>query len=205
MRKVVGRGAEAILYLEGGKIIKERIKKSYRHPEIDMRIRKFCTRRENKLLTSALSLINVPKVFEFSDAEMRIVMEFVDGKTLRDILDDFPKDERLKICEQLGREVALLHDANIIHGDLTTSNFILKDGKIYFIDFGLGFFSTKVEDKAVDLHLLRQALESKHYRHFEDSFEAVISGYRKTSLHAKAVLERFIAVEKRGRYKRKGS
>lgn len=205
MKKVIGRGAEAVLYLEDGKVVKERVKKGYRHPEIDSRIRKFCTRRESKLLASASSLINVPKVFESSDSDMRIVMEFVEGDTLRDVLDDMPKGKRLEVCEQLGKSIALLHDANMIHGDLTTSNFILKEGRIHFIDFGLGFFSTKVEDKAVDLHLLRQALESKHYRHFEESFEAVIEGYRKTSLNGKAVLDRFIAVEKRGRYKRKGS
>ncbi|MFH1332317.1 MAG: KEOPS complex kinase/ATPase Bud32 [archaeon] len=205
MKKVIGRGAEAILYLEDGKVVKQRVRKGYRHPEIDMRIRKFCTRRENKLLFSASSLINVPKVFEFSDSDMRIVMEFVEGDTVRDVLDDMPKAKRLELCRELGKSVALLHDANIIHGDLTTSNFILKGGKIFFIDFGLGFFSNKVEDKAVDLHLLRQALESKHYRHFEECFDAVLEGYRDTGLNAEAVLDRFVVVEKRGRYKRKGS
>jgi Kae1-associated kinase Bud32 len=203
--KVIGRGAEAVLYLDKGKVVKERVRKGYRHPDIDSRIRKLCTRRENKLLVSASSFIDVPKVFDFSDSEMRIVMEFVKGDTLRDVLDSFPRQRRVKVCENLGRSIALLHDNNIIHGDLTTSNFILNNNRIYFIDFGLGFFSAKVEDKAVDLHLLRQALESKHYMHFEECFDAVVSGYRKTSLQGKAVLDRFVAVEKRGRYKRKGS
>lgn len=205
MEKIIGFGAEAILYFKDGNVIKERIKKGYRHPDIDLRIRKSCTRRENKLLVSASSLINVPKVFEFSDSDMKIVMEFIEGETLRDVLDDFPSDKRVLVCENLGRSIALLHDAGIIHGDLTTSNFIVKEGKVYFIDFGLGFFSSKVEDKAVDLHLLRQAFESKHYIHFEECFEAVISGYRNKSLHAMTVLDRFGVVEKRGRYKRKGS
>jgi len=205
MKKVIGRGAEAILYLEDGKVTKERVKKGYRHPDIDYRIRRSCTRHENKLLVSASSFINVPKVFEFSDSGMKIIMEFIEGETLRDILDGMPKDKRLEICGQLGKSIALLHDVNIIHGDLTTSNFILKDDKIYFIDFGLGFFSTKVEDKAVDLHLLRQAFESKHYRHFDECFKTVIDSYVKTSVNGKPVLERFSAVEKRGRYKRKGS
>jgi len=205
MKRVIGRGAEAILYLEDGKVVKERVKKGYRHPEIDSRIRKFCTRRENKLLFSASSLINVPKVFEFSDSDTRIVMEFVKGETVRDVLDGMPKSKRLDLCRELGKSVALLHDANIIHGDLTTSNFIIKEDKIFFIDFGLGFFSNKVEDKAVDLHLLRQALESKHYVHFGECFDAFLEGYRDTGLNAKAVLDRFIVVERRGRYKRKGS
>ena len=202
--KVIGRGAEAVLYLEDGRVTKERVKKGYRHPDIDFRIRKMCTRRENKLLFSASSLIDVPKVFDFSDSDMKIVMEFIRGDTLRDVLGSFPKIKRAKVCGQLGRSIALLHDANIIHGDLTTSNFILKDNRLYFIDFGLGFFSAKAEDKAVDIHLLRQALESKHYRHFEECFDAVIAGYKKTSVNAKQVLDRFAAVERRGRYKRKG-
>ncbi len=205
MKKIIGQGAEALLYLHEGKVIKERIKKGYRHPDIDFRIRKTCTRKENKLLNSAYSLINVPKVFEFSDSDMSITMEFISGETIRDILDSMPRSKRLEVCKQIGSSVALLHDSNIVHGDLTTSNFILKDSKVYFIDFGLGFFSTKVEDKAVDLHLLKQALESKHYSHFEDSFNGVMSSYRKESIHASAVLERFAVVEKRGRYKRKGS
>lgn len=205
MKKVIGRGAEAVLYLDSGKVVKERVSKGYRHPSIDLRIRKFCTRREAKLLSAASSLVHVPRVFESSDSEMRISMEFVEGKTLRDVLDSFSKKRRLKVCEQLGRSIALLHDANIIHGDLTTSNFILKNDNIYFIDFGLGFFSGKAEDKAVDLHLLRQALESKHYRHFDECFGAVVLGYKGNSLHAASVLGRFLAVEKRGRYKKKGS
>ena len=72
--------------------------------------------------------------------------------------------------------------------------------KVYFIDFGLGFISKKIEDKAVDLHLLRQALEAKHFKNWKDSFEKVLQGYS-TSKNSAAVLEQFKKVEKRGRYK----
>jgi Kae1-associated kinase Bud32 len=92
----------------------------------------------------------------------------------------------------------------IIHGDLTTSNMILNS-EVFFIDFGLSFFSEKVEDKAVDLHLLRQALESKHYKVWEECFTAVRQGYEGTANDAELVLKRLEVVESRGRYKRKGS
>lgn len=205
MKQLIAQGAEAKLYKENGRLIKERIKKGYRHDEIDKRIRKQTTRREYRLLSKAAWNINVPKVLDYNEDKHKIIMEFIEGKTLRDTLDDLPTKKRLELCKQLGIEIAKLHNKDIIHGDLTTSNFILKEDKIYFIDFGLGFHSTKIEDKAVDLHLLRQAFESKHYKHFQQSFNAVMQGYKKKEKQAKEILHRFEIVEKRGRYKKKGS
>ncbi len=195
-QKIICQGAEAILYQEKNKLIKHRIPKSYRIKEIDDKLRKFRTRREGKMLEKAQ--INVPKVFKIDDKEMKIEMEFIPGKLLKDILDDLSIQERNKICEQIGQEISKLHEQNIIHGDLTTSNMIYYQEKIYFIDFGLSFISHKVEDKAVDLHLLKQALESKHYKHWQTSFEKILSAYKN-----KEVLARLKIVEKRGRYKRK--
>lgn len=203
MKKMIAQGAEAKLYLEDNKITKERIKKGYRLTDLDLNIRKKNTRRENKLLEKSSFLIPVPKVYEFNDKSMKIIMDYIPGKTVRDILDNLPKKERINLCEQIGRQVALIHNSSIIHGDLTTSNFILKKDTIYFIDFGLGFFSDKVEDKAVDIHLLKQAFESKHYNNFEEHFKAFLAGYKEKSNNFKGIMERFNKVEKRGRYKRK--
>ena len=194
--KIICQGAEAILYQEKNKLIKERIPKTYRIKEIDDKLRKFRTRREGKILEKAS--INVPKVFKIDDNNMKIEMEFIPGKLLKDILDGLSISERNKICRQIGQEISKLHEQNIIHGDLTTSNMIYYKDKIYFIDFGLSFFSHKIEDKAVDLHLLKQALESKHYKHFESTFKTILSSYKN-----KEVLSRLQIVEKRGRYKRK--
>mgnify|MGYP001561246109 CR=1 FL=1 len=195
-QKIICQGAEAILYQEKNKLIKHRIPKSYRIKEIDDKLRKFRTRREGKILEKAS--INVPKIFKIDDKDMKIEMEFIPGKLLKDILDDLSISERNKICKQIGEEISKLHEQSIIHGDLTTSNLIYYNKKIYFIDFGLSFFSHKIEDKAVDLHLLKQALESKHYKHFESTFKAILSAYKN-----KEVLSRLEIVEKRGRYKRK--
>ena len=196
--KIVAQGAEAILYRENDFLIKERIKKSYRIDGIDIKLRKYRTKSEAKLLSK---VENSPEVFDVDEKSMKIKMEFIDGKLVKNILDDMNKNKRNLLLREIGGKIAKMHDDNIIHGDLTTSNMILKN-KIYFIDFGLGFVSNKIEDKAVDLHLLRQALESKHYRHFEESFKEVLEGY-KLSKNWKEVLNRLEKVERRGRYKNK--
>jgi TP53 regulating kinase-like protein len=87
---------------------------------------------------------------------------------------------------------------------LTTSNIILNK-ETYFIDFGLSFFSEKAEDRAVDLHLLKEGLESKHYRIWEECFRCALEAYKKEAKNSEATLKRLEAVEKRGRYRGKGS
>ena len=200
MKKILHRGAEAILYEENGKLIKERISKGYRIKEIDDKVRKLRTRSEAKLLEKSSNIINVPMVVDSSDKEMRIEMEYIKGKLLKDILDNLNRNEREKICKEVGKQIKVIHDNNIIHGDLTTSNMILLNEKVYFIDFGLGFISDKVEHKAVDIHLLKQALESRHHQHFQESFNAIMNAYSPN----KEFVNRFNKVESRGRYKKKG-
>jgi len=200
--KIIYRGAEAVLYETDGKLVKERISKGYRHKFIDNAKRKYPTRREFKILTKARKIgMDVPEVFEVDEVDMKVVMEFVKGDLLKETLDNYSKSKREEVCLKIGIQVAKMHDNNIIHGDLTTSNMILKEEKVFFIDFGLGQISHKIEDKAVDLHLLRQAMESKHFKH-ENNFELVLKGYKKSS-NFKETLERLEKVEQRGRYKRK--
>jgi len=205
--KIIQQGAEANIILIRAKgrepfIIKDRIKKNYRLSEIDDEIRSRRTRSEAKLLEKASQVINSPKPF-FEPCiknSSKLKMPFIEGKKLSDHLDSFPLKEEKKICRIIGENTAKLHDADIIHGDLTTSNMILKDEKVFFIDFGLGFGSHKIEDKAVDLHLLRQALEAKHFKHWKELFNEVSKGYSISKNH-KLVLKQLEKVEKRGRYK----
>jgi TP53 regulating kinase-like protein len=202
MKKIIAQGAEALLIRYDDKLIKRRIKKNYRHTLLDEQLRKKRTRSEAKLIKKASDLINVPKIIEIDEKKKEIIMDFIPGKRLSEWLDQFKLRESLKICKGIGKSIAALHDADIIHGDLTTSNIILHQGKIYFIDFGLGFHSNRIEDKAVDLHLLRQAFESKHFKRWEKYFNSTISGY-KTSKNSENVLKQLEKVEARGRYKGK--
>jgi Kae1-associated kinase Bud32 len=198
MTNIIAQGAEAILIRDNNTLKKQRIPKSYRLPILDERLRKQRTKKESKLLEKASKLIPVPKLIKVDEKNKEIDMEFLDGKKLSDNLDNLSNAE--EVCIQIGNNIAKLHDADIIHGDLTTSNMIYLDNKVYFIDFGLGFESSKIEDKAVDLHLIKQALEAKHFKHYERFFQAVLKGYA-ISLHSKETLKRLLAVEKRGRYK----
>ncbi|MAG78106.1 Kae1-associated kinase Bud32 [archaeon] len=198
--RLIQQGAEAKVFFKDGTVLKERIKKEYRHEEIDKFIRRKGTRREVKLLEKAKGLIPVPNVIDSCDKEMKIEMEFIEGEKLRDVVEKISSKERKNIFQRVGKKIAKLHNKHIIHGDLTTSNLIIKD-KIYFIDFGLGFVSTKIEDKAVDLHLIERALHSKHYKHAKECFEAVVKGYRKESKEFDKTMKRFEKVSSRGRYK----
>ncbi|MDP3766202.1 MAG: KEOPS complex kinase/ATPase Bud32 [Nanoarchaeota archaeon] len=198
-KKLIAQGAEAKLFLEDGTIIKNRFSKSYRIKEIDEKLRGFRTRREAKILQK-LEAINfpAPKLIK-SDEKENLVIERIEGKLVKDILE---KSDYKKLCGEIGKKVAMLHNHLIIHGDLTTSNMILHQ-EVYFIDFGLGFFSEKAEDKAVDLHLLKEGLESKHYRIWEDCFKHAINSYRKEAKNSNETLKRLEVVEKRGRYRAK--
>jgi len=199
--RVLQQGAEAKIILDESenRIIKDRIKKSYRIKELDDKIRRQRTRSEAKLLEKASKIIPVPSPFPLKEFS-RIEMPFIDGKRLSEALDNFPLEKQKEILRQIGEEIGKLHKEDIIHGDLTTSNMILVDDSVYFVDFGLGYISKKIEDKAVDLHLLKQALEARHFENWKILFEEVEKGYRDYS-EAGKVLERLKAVEKRGRYK----
>ena len=201
MKKLIAQGAEAKLFLEGNLILKERFRKTYRIKEIDDKLRGFRTRREAKVLQK-LDEINfpAPKLIN-SDEKENLVIEKLDGKLVKEILGQ----NYAVLAAEIGKKIAILHNRLIIHGDLTTSNMIFNK-EIYFIDFGLSFFSDKAEDKAVDLHLLKEALESKHYRIWEKCFKIVLDSYRKEANKSLETLKRLEAVEKRGRYMaKKGS
>ncbi len=201
MQKLIAQGAESKLFLVGNTILKNRFKKNYRIKEIDDKLRKFRTKREARVLQK-LEAINFPspKLIKTDERE-NLEIEHINGKLLKDALE---KSDYVKLSKEIGGKIAILHNENIIHGDLTTSNMILnKNNRIFFIDFGLSFFSHKIEDKATDLHLLKEALESKHYRIWDKCYKAALGSYEKSAKDGKEVMKRVKIVEKRGRYKGK--
>ena len=197
--KLIAQGAEAKIYKVKNKIVKDRIQKKYRHPELDIKIRRTRTKREAKLLEKASRIINCPKPLANPGSGRMIHMPFIKGDRLSDALNNYPEPKQFKIMQQLGQQTSKLHDNNIIHGDLTTSNTILKGNNVFIIDFGLGFISPRIEDKAVDIHLIKQALEAKHFQNWEKLFKEFLKGYKFNE--TKKVLEQLKKVEARGRYK----
>jgi Kae1-associated kinase Bud32 len=199
--EVIGSGAEAVIYrcksADKDSVLKHRPCKGYRHEAIDKSLRKSRTKREYKVLEKMYALGLGPKPLSKCDKEMKIHYDYVDGDKLRDVLH---KNSR-KWAAEIGKNLAKMHKNDIIHGDLTTSNMIVKED-LKFIDFGLSFFSSKHEDKAVDLHLLRRALESKHHEIFDEVFKIVLQEYEKELKdEAKDILKRLEQVEARGRNK----
>jgi TP53 regulating kinase and related kinases len=197
--KQIAQGAEAKLFRAGGVLVKSRIPKGYRVKELDEELRKLRTRREAKVLEKAKALgLLVPKLVSADDKAMELRMEYVSGQRLSECLCE---QNLSPLCRQIGRLLATLHQNDIIHGDLTTSNLILKGKKLYVIDFGLSVHSKKLEDKAVELHVLKEALESKHHEVWKAGFRLVLNEYEKHYPVAKEVIRRLEKVEGRGRYK----
>lgn len=191
------KGAEADIYRTGTSVIKERAPKTYRIKELDLRLRKLRTRAEVKLLERAAGIINVPRIIKKN--EFSIEMEFIKGPRVKDIISE--KNYK-RLCMKMAREIASLHKSEIIHGDLTTSNMLLQGEKIYFIDFGLGVFSKKPEDMAVDLHTLFEAFNSTHSKVAGKAISIIISEYEKAG-GKKEVLARLERLKSRGRYIRR--
>ena len=202
------RGAEAELHLDswyGMKvIIKRRVEKRYRIRELDEEIRSYRTTHEAVMMHRAKECgVPTPTIFMVDLTDKSIIMEYIQGVRLKDILDGLPEDEKRRILTEVGRLIGLMHRKNVIHGDLTTSNIIVtKDGKIYFIDFGLSEFSDEIEKRGVDLHLMKRALQSTHHTYFEEYFREVLNGYSEVvgKEETEKIISKIREIEKRGRY-----
>jgi len=194
-KQQLAHGAEALLFRSEGKIIKERISKGYRIPELDEKLRKDRTKAEARILQNlSRNNVNVPRVLKASETVLEL--EDIGTNSIRDYLD---KSSDASVFGKIAEQVELMHRAKITHGDLTTSNMILSGDKLYLIDFGLSEHTDRVEDKAVDLHLLKECLKSKHFPIWESCWHTFEKSYG-----LKEVLERLKIVERRGRYKEKG-
>jgi len=201
-RKIIHQGAEAIIIQKENNIIKKRIEKKYRIKKIDEKLRKLRTRSEGKLLTRASKVISVPKIIKIDEKEKEIILEFIQGQKLSECLNDFSLKKQKQISKEIGKNIAKLHKEDIIHGDLTTANMILSKNKIYFFDFGLGYISKKIEDRAVDLHLLKEIFNAGHFKHFQELFQEILKGYKEENKEeSEKVIQRLEKVAKRGRYK----
>ncbi len=145
-------------YMGEDAVIKARIPKNYRISEIDNKIRKSRCKLEAKLLSDAKwAGIRTPILYDVDLAEKSISMEKIDGVMLKEAINE-------DLSFKVGQEIAKLHSADIIHGDITSSNIMLMNSQLVFLDFGLGRYSDLDEDKAVDLLVLKKSLQSIDYK-----------------------------------------
>lgn len=196
-------GAEADIYItswNGRKsILKIRKRKDYRNELLDNRIRRLRTTREAKMISEVKSFgISTPLVYFVDQKKCEIFLQYVPGKLVRDL----PNGTMIKACKKIGRIVGTLHKNGIMHGDLTTSNFILTREGLIIIDFGLAQKTEKVEDHAIDLRLFKEVLNSAHIDIVGKSWESFLKGYEKIvgTSRKERVISQVSVIEKRGRY-----
>ncbi len=187
----VERGAEAVVELHGGDVIKRRCSKRYRNPGLDRRLIAERTRAEARLIAAARRARVATPIIRDVTADT-IVMERIEGEVLKYTMT--PENVALA-----GAAVGRLHRAGIIHGDLTTSNMIMREGRCVLIDFGLAHVSSELEARGVDLHVFFQTLESTT-ENYAELKEAFFRGYAGVFAGAEEVLAREREVERRGRY-----
>ena len=167
-----------------------------------------------------------------------LMMEWVEGRTVRRALDEWveagegvdgEKEERAEVQDEelqglmvkIGEAVGKLHAAGVVHGDLTTSNLMLRpqptevangivngthaarpslNGEIVLIDFGLATQTVQDEDRAVDLYVLERAFGSTHPT-IEDWFQKALEAYGASYGGGRVALKRLEDVRMRGRKK----
>ncbi|MEM3436949.1 MAG: KEOPS complex kinase/ATPase Bud32 [Nitrososphaerales archaeon] len=207
MERLIRKGAEADIYLGRwfGReaILKIRKPKPYRQPELDAEIRRKRTLHEaNFLMNARRAGVSTPLVYFIDQCKAEIVMQYIKGIRLKEIISDKKIGNIDFLYSEVGRCIAKLHKSNIIHGDLTTSNFLVIKNRLILIDFGLAFFSQRLEDMAVDLHLMKEVLESAHIEVADEAFNKILGGYTEIfgTRRIKEIVRKIKEVEKRGRY-----
>ncbi|MEM3703203.1 MAG: KEOPS complex kinase/ATPase Bud32, partial [Candidatus Bathyarchaeia archaeon] len=161
--QLIKKGAEACLYLadwHGRKVmIKKRLPKKYRISALDEHIRFYRTIHESQLMYEAKKAgVPTPTIYLVDVKNATIIMEFIEGEQVKQLLAKVPEKQRQQLCRKIGELIGRLHKNGIVHGDLTTSNMIQNpEGKIFFVDFGLGEKTRELEAIGVDLHLMKRA------------------------------------------------
>ncbi|NPA85572.1 MAG: Kae1-associated serine/threonine protein kinase [Crenarchaeota archaeon] len=137
-------------------VLKLRRAKSYRHPKVDLRIRKERTRNEASNMLKAYSEgLGVPALYDVDFNEFYIIMEYIDGRPLAE-------EPSAWAMREAGRTLASLHSINIAHWDYTTANLLVKERRVYVIDFGLSRRTEDELEKAIDAHLMIRSFLSAH-------------------------------------------
>ena len=201
--KLLKKGAEGDIFLTRHEntlaILKTRKKKQYRNQILDDKIRKSRTIRESTILSEVKEFgVRTPLVYQVNHNDCTILMQQIKGNVVRDLTGN----KLISACKEIGKITGTLHKNGIMHGDLTTSNFILSNGRIYTIDFGLSQRTTKIEDHAVDLRLFKEILNSAHVSMMKSLWSSFLKGYRSVIGHDRydQILNHVSVIEGRGRY-----
>ncbi|KAM9525204.1 EKC/KEOPS complex subunit TP53RK-like [Salvelinus alpinus] len=213
--ELIKQGAEARVYrgsfLGKPTIVKERFPKLYRHPLLDEKLTHRRTVQEvRSILRCRKAGISAPVVYFVDYTSHCIFLEDIVGSiTVRDHIastqlssaQKSPEERLDQLAKKMGQILAKMHDEDVVHGDLTTSNMLLKAGgetELVLIDFGLSYISALPEDKGVDMYVLEKAFLSTH-PNTEALFEKLLKAYAASSKKSHAVIKKLDEVRLRGR------
>jgi len=190
-------------------VLKHRFEKTYRHEVLDKKLTRTRLVAEARATVRARKEgVRVPALLFCEAATGTLVFERICGQALKHVVDAEGASPRvLGLLRELGKIVARLHDADLIHGDLTTSNVLVETApgggeetgeRLVMIDFGLSTNSKLAEDKGVDLYVMERAFTSAHARHGE-LFEHVLESYKRSTTRWSSTFNKFAEVRMRGR------
>jgi TP53 regulating kinase-like protein len=201
--KLLKKGAEGDIFLttwnKKKAILKNRKKKDYRNSSLDQRIRKQRTIRECEIISEVKSFgVSTPLIYNMDTKNCTIIMQYIVGT----LVNDLSESKLIKSCNEIGKIVGLMHKNGIMHGDLTTSNFIVSKGKMFVLDFGLSNKTIKPEDHAVDLRLLKEILNSAHTKIMNKAWSNFLKGYKSAvgTAYFSKITNLVKVIESRGRY-----
>jgi len=186
-------------------VYKVRKRLPYRLPELDSEIRRQRTLHEGEMIRSAKRAgVSAPYLYFVDPIRATLVMEFIEGERMKDLVSSLPPRGSSVLFNLLGADVARLHAAGIMHGDLTTANVLRRSGRLVFVDFGLSVHSSRVEDHAVDLRLIKETIVGAHSAVAQPALTSLFRGYAGVAgeRRAEAVFRQLRAIERRGRYAR---
>ena len=201
--KLLKKGAEADLYQtkwqNSKAILKIRKIKNYRNSLLDLKIRKQRTIKECQMISFVKSFgIPTPLIYFVNLKTASIMMQEIPGTPVHDLSES----KIVEVSKDIGKLVGTLHKNGVMHGDLTTSNFILFKNTVFVIDFGLSQNTIKSEDHAVDLRLIKEILNSAHAKIMLSSWKNFLHGYKSIVGNAYyAKITKLVSdIESRGRY-----
>ena len=205
--KLIQKGAEGELFRDmwhGLQVVRKvRTPKRYRVAVLDAELRHTRTAREAWIMHEAKKAgVSTPLIYSVDLEIGEIIMQYLDGRRLREFLEDAERVVRSQFCRGFGEAVGRLHNGGIIHGDLTTSNVIVKESKVYLIDFGLAEYSRELEKRGVDILLGQRVFHSTHHAYGASCYAAFLGGYREQIGQnvANEVEEKVREIARRGRY-----
>lgn len=141
--KTIGEGGMANVYLAEDTILERKVAIKVLRGDLsndEKFIRRF---KREALSVSNLSHPNIVEVYDVGeeDGNYYIVMEYIEGKTLKQLLQKrgaLTLTEVIDIMSQLTDGLAHAHEAYIIHRDIKPQNIMIEDnGRIKITDFGI--------------------------------------------------------------------